>query len=228
MKHLSLSVIIPCYNEGERLLKVVEAIRKSSLISEIIIVDDGSGPTTKKVIKKLPKSIKVLTHKINQGKAATMKTGVKAARSQAIIFCDADLRNFTGKNISQLLTPLENNDADMVLGIRENEVPYAKILHISGPYGGERSFLRRNLLDHIYLFNCHGYSIEASLNRYFFHHSRVTKVFMRHVGQTSKVEKTGFSGFLGIFKMTFQIIRYLGVVETLYQIRFVDKLKYYS
>ncbi len=96
-KSRNVSLIIPAYNEVGRLdlfLKsVAEWSETKALISELIIVDDGSIDKTSEVaysfLGRLPK-LKVIKHASNQGKGAAVQTGVMAAQGDLIIFMDAD------------------------------------------------------------------------------------------------------------------------------------------
>ena len=51
-KDRGVTAIVPAYNEEKRIEKILNCLRKSKLIDEIIVVDDGSTDDTKKVIKK--------------------------------------------------------------------------------------------------------------------------------------------------------------------------------
>jgi len=93
----SLSLVIPAYNEAARLpafLASIVAYHQShpSLISEIILVDDGSTDDTADVARvfspQLP--LKIIILPINQGKGAAVQAGVKQAGSEIIVFIDAD------------------------------------------------------------------------------------------------------------------------------------------
>lgn len=95
---MGLSLIIPAYNEESRLGKFLETVvaydrQHPQDIDEILVIDDGSSDKTREVAgeyqKKLAK-ITVRTHTQNQGKGAAVRTGVLAAKSDVIVFIDAD------------------------------------------------------------------------------------------------------------------------------------------
>jgi dolichyl-phosphate beta-glucosyltransferase len=96
----SLSIVIPCYNEANRLPRTLEKtltyLRSRPMTSEIIVVSDGSRDNTKAVAEamfvKLPASVtaRVIEYTPNQGKGHAIKTGMLAATGDRILFMDAD------------------------------------------------------------------------------------------------------------------------------------------
>jgi len=86
---MRIAVVAPFYNEEKHLDKFIKDVRKTKL--PFFLVDDGSTDNSINVAKK--HKIKTLTHKINLGKGAAMKTGAEAAFSQgfdAVVFIDTD------------------------------------------------------------------------------------------------------------------------------------------
>lgn len=101
---LKLSVVVPAYNEEERLpvmldetLEYLQQRQKKdpSFSYEIIVVDDGSKDATTKVALKYVENhgadkIRVLTLAKNRGKGGAVRLGVFCTRGQNILFVDAD------------------------------------------------------------------------------------------------------------------------------------------
>ena len=90
-----ISIVIPAYNEQERILPTLKQI--SSFIEkqapgyEIIIVNDGSFDNTMKLVSEFKNpNIKLINLKTNQGKGAAVKAGVLAAKGELILLSDAD------------------------------------------------------------------------------------------------------------------------------------------
>lgn len=91
-----LSVIIPCYNEEERLGKTLDAIfeylKKQSYTSEVIVVDNGSKDRTAAIVeeyKKANPTLSLITRK-SHGKGWAVKQGMLAAQGDYCLFTDAD------------------------------------------------------------------------------------------------------------------------------------------
>ncbi|HLC20953.1 MAG TPA: glycosyltransferase family 2 protein, partial [Candidatus Methylomirabilis sp.] len=86
---MKTSIVIPAYNEEAGLPVVLEKLFRSIDGSyEVIVVDDGSADATRDVALRFP--CRVICHSGNLGKAAAMKTGIRAARGENLIFVDAD------------------------------------------------------------------------------------------------------------------------------------------
>ena len=92
----TLSIIIPVFNEEERLKKSLIQINRyiKNKKIEVIIVNDGSTDSTKEIIKqfiKINKKIKVINLKNNLGKGAALKKGILNAKNKFILTMDLDL-----------------------------------------------------------------------------------------------------------------------------------------
>ncbi|HYP50189.1 MAG TPA: glycosyltransferase, partial [Pyrinomonadaceae bacterium] len=96
----SLSIVIPAYDESERLGSTVHQIlayiKKQNLDAELIVVDDGSKDNTAEVAEKafaeFPEiEARVVRYEKNRGKGYAVKTGLLAAKYDIALFSDADL-----------------------------------------------------------------------------------------------------------------------------------------
>lgn len=88
---MSVSIIIPCYNQGGFLGEAIEsALRQSVSPAEIIVVDDGSTDATRRVAKSFPGVDYV--YQENQGLCAARNAGFATSRGEYVLFLDSDDR----------------------------------------------------------------------------------------------------------------------------------------
>lgn len=132
-KHLSLSIVIPAYNEEKNIRlgaldKVCRYLEHQTYTWELIIVDDGSTDNTKKLLDDIVRANQNISIIANphQGKAATVITGMLAATGEIILFTDLD----QATPISQIekLLPWFTQDFDIVIGSRNSHRQGAPIL----------------------------------------------------------------------------------------------------
>ena len=117
---MNYSLIIPIYNEGhtlQLLLNKLDKLNNNNI--EIIIIDDGSNDDTKEILNKNDLFI-ILNNKINSGKGASIKKGIKSANNQNIILIDGDLE-IDIDQIPRLIKKYEKSDKDVLTGIRWNK-----------------------------------------------------------------------------------------------------------
>jgi glycosyltransferase involved in cell wall biosynthesis len=121
-----LSIIIPAYDEAERLgesLKTVVAfLKKSDTDAEIIVVDDGSSDATAKIadeiFSKTPEiAARTIRYEQNRGKGYAVRTGLEASRGEIAVFSDADLSTPI-EELTKLVEPIRTGEADVTFGSR--------------------------------------------------------------------------------------------------------------
>lgn len=116
---MKISIVLPVYNEGERVLKVLKELSK--LGSRMVVVDDGSTDTTLLKLEGINNSkVTILSHKINIGKGGALKTGCDYAffhGADAVILMDSDGQHSVS-DLSRFVEKLESGKYDVVLGSR--------------------------------------------------------------------------------------------------------------
>ncbi len=116
----SLSVIVPVFNERNTVAEIIRRIRSVQLpISvEVIVVDDGSSDGSDKILSALQDStVRVITHPVNRGKGAAVRSGIEAARGDLVLIQDADLE-YDPDDWPRLLEPALKGKAKVVYGSR--------------------------------------------------------------------------------------------------------------
>jgi len=116
-----LSVIVPVYNEVKTIRQILEKINSVGIDKEIIVVDDGSGDGTDKVLREIKYlNLKVIHHSGNRGKGAAFLTGLANATGEFVIIQDADLE-YDPTEYVKLIDEFNKDGADIVLGVRFTE-----------------------------------------------------------------------------------------------------------
>ena len=121
----TLSVIIPAYNEGRtihRILERVIAVDLHGIKKEIIIVNDCSKDNTLEAVQSFISThnysnLRLVSHDVNKGKGAAIRTGIQSATGDWVIVQDADLE-YDPQEFNILLAPILNGFADVVYGSR--------------------------------------------------------------------------------------------------------------
>ena len=119
-EYRSLSVIVPVFNERATVAEIIRRIRAVDVPFEVevIAVDDGSSDGTDKVLATLGDStVRVLTHPVNRGKGAAIRTGLAAARGDLVLVQDADLE-YDPQDWPKLIDPILRGKARVVYGSR--------------------------------------------------------------------------------------------------------------
>ena len=134
--HPTVTAVIPCKDEADRIAETVRAVRGIDGVARVIVVDDGSSDDTATVAARA--GAEVVRHTRNAGKAAALETGVRVARTSAgrhdvtgpsqapgatgdpgaeagpLLFVDGDLQD-TAAHLGALVEPVLAGDADMTI-----------------------------------------------------------------------------------------------------------------
>jgi glucosyl-3-phosphoglycerate synthase len=164
-KNMTVSVIIPAFNEEKTVSHVVKVVRSLNYIKEVIVVDDGSMDQTARIAKEAGAT--VIHHIKNRGKGAAIKTGFKNSKGDIVVFLDADLINLTKSQVSNIIDPIMSGEADVTKtkfkreAGRVTELTAKPLLNfffpeikfdqpLSGQFAAKRSFLNKIKLEDDY------------------------------------------------------------------------------
>ena len=120
---MKLSIIMPVYNEEktlEKIVKRVQGVDLGKIKKEIIIINDASKDNSLNIIKKLSKkykNIKFYSHKLNQGKGAAVRTGLKYFAGNILVIQDGDLE-YNPEDFRKLIKPILEGKTKIVYGSR--------------------------------------------------------------------------------------------------------------
>ncbi|HUG70871.1 MAG TPA: glycosyltransferase family 2 protein [Pirellulaceae bacterium] len=128
-----LTVLVPVFNECERVTTALQHVCQSAFAMQVVVVDDGSTDATSIALREWdrPPYVAVLSHAQNRGKGAAIRTAIKHAVGRFTIIQDADLE-YDPADYSKLLEPLLNGEADVVYGSR--------YLNRANDFSGRRRF----------------------------------------------------------------------------------------
>ncbi|MDC0165250.1 glycosyltransferase family 2 protein [bacterium] len=125
---LNYSLIIPIYNEGRSLNKLLNQLQEIDDLIEIIIVNDGSNDNTEDILNN-QNLFKVINHHKNSGKGASIISGINNATNENIILMDGDL---------------EIEMSSVIKGIKSYEINSPNVI-INGCRWGENNFKIMNI-----------------------------------------------------------------------------------
>ena len=116
---MRVSVIMPCFNEERTIEAIVRRVLAVPLEKEIVIVDDGSTDGTARCLRELAAwpGVRVLTHPVNRGKGAALRSGIAAATGEVVVIQDADME-YDPSEFTRLIAPIADGRADVVYGSR--------------------------------------------------------------------------------------------------------------
>ena len=117
-----LSILMPVYNEIERIERALDATLAVNLPCpfELVLVDDGSTDGTVDYLRSrsFPDNVRVHFHERNQGKGAAVRTALTDARLRFSAIFDADLE-YDPDDLAVLVKPLRNDEGvHVVYGVR--------------------------------------------------------------------------------------------------------------
>ena len=222
---MTFSCIIPAYNEWPRIRKVLETAIESPLLSEVIVVNDGSTDNTQAMIDSFdhPKLIKISQH--NAGKAKALFAWIERSSWDHIVMIDSDLIGLRSEHITSLIEPIAHQEREVTLSIRENSLMIYKWLgtdFVSGERVVPRTLLQENEL---YLTTGPWFGLEVKMNELIRAKGyRVKNVAFPGVITPRKSEKIGLiRGSLADAMMLGEILRSVSVLRILRQIWYFSR-----
>lgn len=208
MSALSVSVVVPAYNEAEAIGPVIEKLAEALVERvpqfEIIVVDDGSVDGTAEAVRHA--RARVVRHPANGGYGRALVSGIEAARHDWVLMIDAD-GSYPPSEILRLLDYAP--DFDLVIGAREGTHFWGTptkaflrwvYLRLASFVVGARvpdansglRLVRKSLVDKQGLVRCLGYSFTTTMTLSFLMQGRFVKFmpirFEARAGGHSKVK----------------------------------------
>lgn len=186
-----IAIIVPAFNEAERIADVLRAIKGASHIHEIIVVNDASTDNTSAEARKI-EGVHVIDLVKNVGKGGAMVAGVASTTAQIVAFVDADLAGLRAEHVDQITWPMLRDECDMCVGIfRGGKIRSNAAMAVTPWLSGQRA-IRRELFEAIPYLGELRYGVEVAISHYVRKKkSRVKRVYLRGVSNCTKEEKFG-------------------------------------
>lgn len=133
----NVTVIIPCYNDGQYIMEALQSLYNQTLLPEkIIIVDDGSNAVTKKILAGIKHPLVLIVYQENKGVSAARNHAISLAQTTYIVNLDAD-DYFEPTFIEKAVQVLNNNNQVVAVSSYCRTFKDNIIIEIIQPLGGE-------------------------------------------------------------------------------------------
>jgi glycosyltransferase involved in cell wall biosynthesis len=211
MKTISVSAIVPFYNEEQRIFYVLDVLGSIKNIDEIICVNDGSTDHAPEKIKEKYENIILMQNPYNQGKSAAVAKGIRKAQGEYIFLIDADISNLKKNELETAITRAKQSDMHMVILRRVHDHLGAKITRGDILVSGERILKKSDLLGALET-NPRKYQLETAINLYMMkNHKNVS--WLPYSGKNiPKIKKRGLiCGIIEEIEMNYSIYAFAGI-----------------
>lgn len=204
---MSISVVIPAYNEEKYISNVLAALQGSAEISEIIVVSDGSSDNTGAEAQKW--GVKLIELPENTGKGGAMHAGLLQSAGDIVLFLDADLIGLAPKHLSALINPVARDEADMTLGLFDSGRIRTDLAQLLAPSLSGQRCIRKSKLAGFDEWAHSGFGVETALTNFALNNNlRIRQVRLPGMTHVMKEEKYGLvRGLAYRMKMYWQIVR---------------------
>lgn len=112
-----LTILVPALNEQETIAEVVDRLLALPLVTEVIVIDDGSDDRTPEILEGYKDRIRVLRNPARSGKGNAIRQALPYASGKVVVIQDADLE-YVPEELPELVRPILDGRANVVYGTR--------------------------------------------------------------------------------------------------------------
>lgn len=188
---LRAAVVIPAFNEAHRIDDALDAVLGATLVTEVIVVSDGSTDATVEVAGKR-EGVNVVGLPFNVGKGGAMCAGVAHTDADIIVFIDADLVGLRSHHVDQLVRPLLAGQCDMCIGVFRGGKFWSDTGQVITPFLSGQRAMYRKLFEAVPFLPEIRMGAEITITTYAKRlKATVLKTVLRGVSNTHKEQKLG-------------------------------------
>jgi glycosyltransferase involved in cell wall biosynthesis len=164
----NVTAVVCAFNEEHTIFGVLQVLSQNPLLDEIIVINDGSTDGTSAVLKafKYNTRIHIIEFPENKGKGAAMAQGIRCSNNYILLFVDADLLNFDTRYVDELIRPLLEGKADMVVGHPTTNNTIDKFDPFK-PLAGERAVFKEDILPLLTRIEKSRFGVETLINLFY-------------------------------------------------------------
>jgi glycosyltransferase involved in cell wall biosynthesis len=196
-----VAAIVPAYNEEETLSEVLQVLAATPLLSEVLVVSDGSTDRTVEIARAM--GMRTIHLRQNLGKGLAMAVGVAHTDAAILTFVDGDILNLTVDQLTGLIQPVLDGRSDMNVGVRDRGPALNDWQRRHGPLLSGIRCLRREVFEAVPESHLEGFAIETGLNWACEELGmRITTTLLHNLKHLVKEKKRGLvRGFRGRMRM---------------------------
>lgn len=222
------SLIIPFYNEGKRLINLLNQLEGSRhFFKEIILVDDCSTGFDYSILTQNFSWFKLIKLDKNIGKSGAVVKGLEITTTENIVLMDADLKGVNNLDWNKIFIIYESRKLDMlIIAPHKDHTLDNYLFNIYRVLSGIRVIKKRKLVEVFKTEKPQRFQLEIAINKHMIEKNDSVEVFKSDLRNTIHFKKYGLvSALTKEMQMYYQIFNYSKISGFFRQVRYFSNLK---